>query len=297
MTHVPGTIAVTGASGLVGGALCEALSRRGYRVHALTRRADERLAALPGVTRFHCDLPDQIDPASLRGCDAVIHCAYVTRFRSMPEAVRVNETGTTRLLAAARDAGVPRFVFVSTTSAHADARSYYGQSKFRLEGTLEPSRDLVVRPGLVVSRRGGLFQRMAGGRAGSSWVVPLFDGGTQPMQTIFVDDLCEGVSRAIERDAHGSLVLASPERMTVREFFAAVAAFGKRTPRFVDVPAGLALAMLRTAEMLRIPLPVSSENLLGMLSLRYWDAEPDLARLDLRVRPLGETLAALGRPI
>ena len=295
MSGASATIAVTGASGLVGGALCDALARRGHRVRALTRAPDPRLAAMAGVTRFACSLPEQIDPASLRGCDAVIHCAYVTRFRSMAEAVRVNETGTTRLLAAARDAGVPRFVFVSTTSAHADARSYYGQSKHRLEQLLDPARDLVLRPGLVVSSRGGLFQRMAAGRPGSSWVVPLFDGGAQSMQTIFVDDLCEGAVRAVERELCGSLVLASAERLTTREFFQQVAAFARRRIRFVDVPARLALAMFRAAEALRVPLPVSSENLLGLLSLRYWDSAPDLRRLELEARPLRETLAAMAR--
>ena len=253
---------------------------------------------MPSVTRHWCDLPDHIEDEALRGCDAVVHCAYVTRFRSMAEARRVNEEGTTRLLAHARDAGVSRFVFVSTTSAHADARSYYGQSKFRLESRLDPARDLVVRPGLVISRNGGLFQRMVGTRARgapSSWLVPLFDGGSQPMQTIFVDDLCEGVRLAIEQDVTGSLTLASPERMTVRDFFAAVAAFGNRRPRFVDMPAGFALAAFRLAELLRLPLPVSSENLLGLLSLRYWDSEPDLRRVGLEVRSLRETLAALGR--
>ena len=291
------TIAITGASGLVGGALCEALSRRGHRVRALTRRPDARLSALANVSRFECDLPDRIDVESLRGCDAVVHCAYVTRFRSRREAVRVNEEGTARLLAAARAAGVPRFVFVSTTSAHADAASYYGQSKHRLEQLLDPARDLVVRPGLVVSRQGGLFQRMAGGRPGTRWIVPLFDGGTQPMQTIDVNALCEGVARAVERDLRGSVVLASPERLTMREFFEAVAEFGHRRARFVDVPARLALTMFRAAEAVRLPLPVSSENLLGLLSLRYWESTDDLRRLGLDVRPLRETLATMAPPV
>jgi nucleoside-diphosphate-sugar epimerase len=138
---------------------------------------------------------------------------------------------------------------------------------------------------------------MAGRRAGapSSWLVPLFDGGGQPMQTIFIDDLCEGIRHALEDDLRGSLILASPERLTVREFFEAVAAFGNRRPRFVDVPPVAALLAFRAAEAVRLPLPVSSENLLGLLSLRYWDSAPDLERVGITARPLGETLTALHR--
>jgi nucleoside-diphosphate-sugar epimerase len=281
---------------MIGRALCAALGPRGYHVHALTRRPDESLAALPNVTRFEGELPDRIDAAAFDGCSAVIHCAYTTRFRTLDDAKRVNEEGTERLLSLSRAAGVPRFVFFSTTSAHADALSYYGQSKFRLESRLDPARDLVVRPGLVISTHGGLFQRMVGaGRRDKPklWPVPIFAGGAQPMQTIFIDELCDGVIRALDQGVTGSLTLASPERTTMRAFFERVATFTNRRALFLNVPAAIALAGFRVAERLHLPLPVSSENLLGLLSLRYWDSTADLARIGLTVRPLAATLDLL----
>ena len=292
----PGLIAVTGATGTIGRALSAFLGSRGYQVRALVRRPDDGLRDLPNVSVWKCDLPDQIDAGALDGCAAVVHCAYVTRFRSVAQARRVNEEGMLRLLELSRAAGVPRFIFLSTTSAHAAARSYYGQSKFRLESALDPSRDLVVRPGLVISESGGLFGRMVRsgpGRAGASWVVPLFGGGTQPMQTIHIDDLTEGLRLALEQRSCGALTLASPERITVREFFEAVAAHRHRRARFIDVPPAPALAGLRVAEAFRIPLPISSENLLGLLSLTYMDPESDLHRIGLTVRPLAASLASL----
>lgn len=293
----PRTVAVTGASGLVGRALCRSLASRGYQVRALTRRPDEGLSALDGVTRFACDLPDAIAPESLEGCDVVIHCAYVTRPSSARDAERVNEEGTLRLLARSRQAGVRRFVFMSTTSAHEGARSYYGQSKLRLERALDPERDLVIRPGLVISTEGGLFHRMTGGSRGSRlpWLVPLFDGGAQPLQTIHIDDLCDAVHGALERNVCGTITVAAAERSTMRDFVNAVARHQRRRAIVVPVPTRAALAAFRTAEALRIPLPVSSENLLGLLSLRHWDTEPDLRRLGLTVRSLPESLASLSR--
>lgn len=291
------TIAITGASGLIGRALCESLGSRGHSIRALIRRPDAALAALPNVATFTCDLPGRIDPVSLRGCDAVIHAAYVTRFRSVTEARETNEVGTRRIFEFSRKAGVPRFILVSTTSAHAAARSYYGTSKFRMEQMLDPARDLIIRPGLVISPLdnggGGLLGRMARGKAGDRWTIPLFAGGRQPMQTIHIDDLCEGFRLAIESETTGALTLASPERGTTREFFAAVAAKFGRRPRFIPVPVLPAVVALRFAERLGIALPVSSDNLLGLLHLPYWDTEPDLRRIGLRVRPLQESLATL----
>ena len=291
------TVAVTGATGLIGRALCESLAASGYSVRAFTRRPDPHLSSIAGVVRADCDLPERFDTAALSECDVLIHAAYVTRFRNIDEARRINEDGTLRLLAASRAVGVKKFVFISTTSAHAQAASYYGQSKLRLEAALDPRADLVIRPGLVLSRRGGLFGRLA--RARPSWLpfpVPLFDGGTQPMQTIHLDDLLTGCRRALESDMSGSLTIAAPEHLTIREFFQAVADYTGRKALFVSMPLNPSLRIMQLMESLHVPIPVSSENLLGLSTLKYWDTTSDLSALDLHVRSLAQSLASLSTP-
>jgi nucleoside-diphosphate-sugar epimerase len=142
-----------------------------------------------------------------------------------------------------------------------------------------------------------LFGRLVGAkRTRLPLPVPLFDGGRQPMQTIHLDDLLEGFRRAIAIDAAGSLTLASPEQISTRAFFQAVGNFTGRTAVFVDLPLRPALRALRLLESLRVPIPVSSENLLGLSTLKYWDSTPDLAVLDLRVRTLAESLASFVKP-
>lgn len=91
------TVAVTGASGFIGGALCRTLAARGWEVRALVRQP-ERFAGLPGARTFRCDLPDSIDEGALAGAGAVVHCAYATRETDLDRARRVNEDGTHALL-------------------------------------------------------------------------------------------------------------------------------------------------------------------------------------------------------
>jgi nucleoside-diphosphate-sugar epimerase len=287
----PKTIAITGASGLIGRALTTTLASRGHHIRALTRRSDPALSG-PTITTHTCDLPGRIDAAALRGCDVIIHTAYTTRFKSLAEAREVNELGTRRIFEFARKAAIPRFIFVSSTSAHPEARSFYGQSKHRLEQILDPARDLIIRPGLVLSANGGLFARLAR-TGGKRWTIPLVSRGRQPMQTIHLDDLIQGFCLALDQGSTGALTLASSEHLTTREFFAAVAQRLNRPPRFLNLPAAPLIAGLRLAERLGITLPISSENVLGLLSLKHWDTGPDLQRLSLRVRPLAESLAAI----
>jgi nucleoside-diphosphate-sugar epimerase len=286
------TVAITGASGMIGRALCAHLGSRGFHVRALARRPDAALEVMPNVTTFRCELPDAIPREALAGCQALIHGAYVTRFRSIDEARRINETGTQRLLEASRGSGVPRFVFISSLSAHSAARSYYGQSKFRLESLLDPQRDLAIRPGLVLADSGGLFGRLRG-RPGRTMIVPLFGDGRQPVQTIHIDDLCQGFLLVLRQGCAGTLTLAEPNATPMREFLALVAARLQNRIRFVRAPIRPSLTALRLCERLGLRLPVSSENLLGLLSAVPVNPTPDLQRLGLRVRPLRESLASL----
>lgn len=292
MTQTTGrTIAVTGANGLLGSALCEHLARQGFQVRALVRDTAAYPWKQPGIERFHLALPGQLDAAALKGADAVIHCAYMTRFTSLEAARQVNEEGTRQLLRASREAGVPRFIFISSTSAHAEAESYYGRSKFALERELDPSRDLALRPGLIVGDT-GLFQRMRA-TIRKLPVVPVFGGGRQVIQTVHIDDLVRGIEAALDRGLTGLLTVAEPGGVTLRELFLSMAAQLGRRRFILPLPYAPVLLALRMVEKLRLPLPVSSENLLGMRGLRHVPSEADLARLGLRARSAAESLASL----
>src|SRR5439155_16918293 len=110
--------------------------------------------ALAGVRAARCDLPGVLDESVLSGATAIVHCAYATRTTDMEEARRVNDDGTRRVLDAARRAGIPRVVFISSIIARPDAPSYYARSKHTVEMLLDAGRDLVVRPGLILAREG-----------------------------------------------------------------------------------------------------------------------------------------------
>ena len=283
-------LAVTGASGFIGHHLCDHFRRLGWEVRALVRDP----ARFPGtdadVRCFRCNLPDLVEDGALDGVEVLIHCAYMMRFANRAEAERTNVLGTQRLLDRARAARVRRFVFLSSQAAHEEARSYYGKSKYNLERQVLAAGQLVVRPGFVLGAAGeGLFQRIRG-MLGKAKVVPLFGGGHQPCQTIHIDDLCLGIERAIARDLTGLFCLAEPRPVEMGEFFRMTASRLGRRPLFVPLPLLPALVFLRGVERLRIPFPVSSENLLGLAGARAMETGRDLEMLGLKVRSVTESL-------
>ena len=284
-------VAISGAAGFLGSALCRHLAAKGFTVRALARDPARRPRGLDALAWYRCGLPDEIDPRAFESVDVFIHCAWDTRFRSAALARAVNVAGSERVFRIARERGVGKLVFTSSMSAHADAISLYGRTKLEVEAFLDPARDLAIRPGHIVGE-GGVFWRTAASIAALPF-IPLFSAGEERLQTIHLDDVCDGVRRAIERDCTGTLMLSERDPIKLRDFYAAIAqALGKQ-PRFLRVPGGLALYLLRAVERVGFSLPVSSDNLLGLQRLRAFDVAADLQGIDLRPRTMRESLAEI----
>jgi nucleoside-diphosphate-sugar epimerase len=108
-------IAITGVTGFVGSAVLDEALRQGHTVRALTRREQ---APREGVEWLRGDLGDAAALAALaQGADAVIHVAGLTNTPDPAQFEVANVTGTANVIAAMKQAGARRLVFVSSLSA------------------------------------------------------------------------------------------------------------------------------------------------------------------------------------
>ncbi|MBI5330968.1 MAG: NAD-dependent epimerase/dehydratase family protein [Betaproteobacteria bacterium] len=124
-------IAVTGASGFVGHALCTELIACGRQVRGVVRKAAPAAGGLPGNPPFPQAIVGEIGPetdwsAVLGDVDCVIHCAaraHVMREDSAdPLALyrRINVDGARRLAEQAAAHGVRRLVYVSSVKVNGE---------------------------------------------------------------------------------------------------------------------------------------------------------------------------------
>lgn len=167
------TVLVTGNQGYIGSVLTPRLAAEGYEVVGLDTGYYDGDCVLygydPGVARqLKRDVRD-VTPGDFRGVDAVIHLAGLSNDPLGELAVRMTEEinygGTMRVAAAAREAGVRRFVYassqsmygVSNTSAELDEDdseknpvTAYAKTKWRAECEL---RDMDSGDFTVVSFR------------------------------------------------------------------------------------------------------------------------------------------------
>lgn len=117
MTDTSPVVVVTGANGLVGDRVCRNLAERGAQVRAVVRRAGTA-PDLPGVSEHVGDFADpDLARRVVEGADAVVSTVHpMASDRQVQQQVAVE--GTPVLARAARDAGVARFVHVSTAAVY-----------------------------------------------------------------------------------------------------------------------------------------------------------------------------------
>lgn len=129
--------AITGGTGFVGSGLIDLALEAGHQVRALTRRDQPTRT---GVTWVRGDLDATAALADLcAGSDAVIHVAGVVNAPDREGFAHGNITGTANMLAAAKGAGVRRFVHVSSLAGREPQLSAYGWSKREADALVKAS--------------------------------------------------------------------------------------------------------------------------------------------------------------
>lgn len=256
-------VLVTGASGLLGGAVADEILRRGHEVRTFQRRP----SGVAGAEDATGSVTDRgAVSAAMTGVDAVVHLAARVSLAGDPaEFETVNVGGTATLLEAARRAGATRFVYISSPSvAHSGAsivgddalpadpdhaRGDYARSKAKGELTALAADAsgfavVAVRPHLVWGPGDTQLVQRIVDRARSGR-LPLLDHGTSLIDTIYIDNAATGIAQALERaeDVHGnSYVLTNGEPRPVAELLAGICLAAGVTPPTRSVPAGLATA-------------------------------------------------------
>jgi len=220
-----GGILVTGGAGFIGSHIVEALHAEERRVHVLDNLTTGRASSIPRDVVLHTgDIRSKSAVASAiheAHAQVIVHCAAQTSVeRSMndPEFdLDVNETGTKVLLDAARQASVPRFVFLSsggaiygetadpaTEETPPSPRNFYGDHKLLAEKRVQASGlpFAILRPSNVYGPRqrsdaeGGVLaifsQRIAG-----NLPIDIHGDGRQVRDFVYVSDLVDAVKLAI----------------------------------------------------------------------------------------------------
>ncbi len=289
---------LTGAAGFVGRRVLDALVRENASdVRLLVRDTPTFMASFSLPPSWRC-VPGSLDGLagtavagtwgeSLCGVDTVVHLASSTGKVSRATHERVIVGGTERLLSAARDAGVRRFLYVSSVAAgFADRRWYhYAEAKRAAEALVQASgmETLILRPTMVF---GPGSATLDGLRRLARFPVPIvFGDGTPLVQPIHVGDLAALLVLALNTSfswGGATVTVGGPEAITTEALLRRLRArassgnSGDRV-RFIHVPIDPLRAFLALAEPVALSLlPFTAGQLTAFANHSHASAPPSL---------------------
>jgi nucleoside-diphosphate-sugar epimerase len=186
-----------------------------------------------------------------------------------------NVEGSRRLIEAAKQAGIGKFIFVSSMSAYHGCESNYGKAKLAVEALLgEHDNAVIIRPGLVYGTQpGGVVGAMLK-VAKKTRILPMVGTGDYRLYPCHEDDLLELVEHCVASPAAGHaepLLAAHTNGIPLREIVTRLAG---RKLIFLPVPWRLIWFALRALEQLGIKSRLKSDSVIGLVKS---DPSPDFS--------------------
>src|SRR5437763_4433679 len=213
-------VLVTGATGLIGGAVVARLIETGYGVVGIARETRRARRSVPEARWLALDIAALTEPQHwhphLGGIDAVVNCAGVLQDSTRDSTRGVHVEGIGALFAACEQVGVSRIVQISAIGIDHHTATAFSETKLAGDTALM-QRDLdwvILRPSVVLgpAAYGGsaLFRRLA-----ALPVLPVMPV-TGALQVVQLDDVVATILFFLMPGAPSrvALDLAGPERLS-----------------------------------------------------------------------------------
>ena len=257
-------ILVTGGSGFIGRHLVARLVAEGENVRIAAR--GERSSALPdSIEQVQADVVTGNGlREAMEGVDRIAHLVAIIVERGAQRFDAVIRGGTQNVVAAAKETGVRKLLYVSAIGAAPDPKFPYWQAKWQAEQSLIESElnYTILRPSLVFGPEDDFFNRLAH-LVRQMPVTPIAGNGKTEFQPIWVEDVATCIIACLREGSHDGEILeiGGPDQMTYNELIDVVGnELGIKRPK-VHVPLALMRPGARLLQSLLSNPPVTTDQL------------------------------------
>jgi NADH dehydrogenase len=262
-------IGVTGGTGFVGSTIVSKLLTEGHDITLLVRNIPEtgpgeqnNIQYVKGNVVTGEGLGMLVD-----GKDAVIHLVGIIREAGGNTFDGVHRKGTENVIREAKNAGVRKLVHMSALGTRVNAVSAYHQSKWAGEEAVRSSGlDWTIFRPAIIFGPGDSFINMLADMMMKSPVMPVFGGGKNLMQPVYVDDVARAFSEAVAQSWSTGRVyeLGGPNVISFKGILKTISYVIDKKRVFVNIPIAIVRPLVGFFQSTGMTLPVTTDQLIMM---------------------------------
>jgi NADH dehydrogenase len=293
-------IIVTGSNGYLGSYICRELLSKGYRVIGFTW--DHYASVIiddPGIEYVRCDIRlDIMSQAKeiTKGKEiiAIINAAALLGSSDYEKNYAINAKGVENLIGFAREAGIGRFIQISSVVVLKVFKGPYGETKLLGQQMAEKSGlDFTIFiPAMILGPEGLGINRILKNVFRFPLFVPLIGRGAETQHPIFVKDFARYIVKAIpEKKAFGKVYQIAGDRViSFRDLIRLILKIKGKRRIFVIVPPAFARMLGKFFQKTqKVPL-FTAEHVKGVMQDSNLDTSIIRTDLDFVPTPLQTAL-------
>ena len=269
---------VTSGTGFTGSYVVRLLLKTGVQVRCLYRPgSDCSVLPQPEIEWVLGDVADsQALSASMRGIDALVNIASLG-FGHVDSILR-----------AAKDAGIQRAVFVSTTAIFTQLNAKSKSVRLVAEQAIETSglQYTILRPTMIYGspRDRNMWRLIRFMRY--SPIVPVFGDGNYLQQPVYVVDVAQAIVSCLcsDQTIGKSYNIAGKYQLTYNQVIDTVARQMNKRIGKVHIPSMPVVSLLKLFERLHLPFPIKAEQVMRLNENKNFSYEE--AQRDFGFRPM-----------
>ena len=260
--------------GFIGKSLIFHLLQKGYIVNAVCRNPYLRgnLKSMANIGQLEIKYGDITKIDSIESyfetSNIIINLVGVLAENSKNKYQQAHVIGPSNIGKLSKKYNIKRLIHVSSIGADINSKINYQRTKGEGELVLKDNFNEVsiIRPSIVFGPEDGFFNVQAK-LLKLSPVVPLFGGGKNKFQPVYVNDLVEGIIQIFENDSHKGKIFefGGPDIMTMKEVYQFILKELKIKRLLIPAPIFAASMMAKFIQLL--PNPIITSDLVKALEV------------------------------
>ena len=168
-----------------------------------------------------------------------------------------------------------RQIYISSYSAHKQAVSNYGKSKYKIERFFIENNEYSISPGLIIGK-GGIFNKIAGFIDKFPIIVAPISSKENQVPIVSIDKVCGVIFDVIQDNFISKNYNIYSHMIKLEDLIKALIQINSKKKYLLKINGYFILYVMKIIESIGVKLPISSDNLSGFIANQKYSVKSDI---------------------